>query len=336
MSRAQDLINQIKRKSTVDSTYGKMADMPKPQKVPAIQLSPEAQRKKIAFEKLEAELEKFVETQTSKLKSIKRDVESATIKYRESLYLAMANIYNSYLEIEESPHSDDFYANLRGYLKSKDIRTQANSTDVGLIIRYVFGPIKPKSINDYGNALLEAQLQGVNGADFPCWLKRITITKASQSYQQREKKGESREAKIQRARILVLRMMDVFENRPIAAFSMNAWATEQQVHSGSDMIFMVARGVRRFDRESHIADVRVCFFIPPGIDFEHIVINRLAKHLYTRIDQWEAKLAKVEEVVWAGDLYNYLSDREAEAAEKSRQQWTERMEAAMDMDRGMT
>ncbi len=130
-------------------------------------------------------------------------------------------------------------------------------------------------------------------------------------------------------------MMDVFEAQPIASFEMPAWTVENKVHRGGDFIFLLGRGVRRFDRESHIADVRVCFFIPPGIDFEHMVINRLAKHIYNGVLHWEEELEKIEERVWANDLYNYLSDKEAQAAERSLLQWQERMAAAMDLDRGM-
>jgi hypothetical protein len=66
-----------------------------------------------------------------------------------------------------------------------------------------------------------------------------------------------------------------------------------------------------------------------------MVINRLAKHLYNGVLDWEEQFEKTEEEVWAGDLYNYLSDKEAQAAEKSHLQWQERMAAAMDMERGM-
>jgi hypothetical protein len=240
------------------------------------------------------------------------------------------------MDIEKSEHSGNFYATLRGYLINQDIRIQSNSTEISLVIRYVYGAsIKPKMVNDYGNALMEACLQEITPNDFFEWLKRTSISKASEQYQQRSKEGLSREAQINRARILILRMMDVFEAQPIGSFEMPAWQAEKRVHAGSDFVFLVGRGVRRFDRESHIADIRVCFFIPPGIDFEHMVINRLAKHIYNSVLHWEEVLEKVEEQVWAGDLYNYLSDKEAQAAEKSHLQWQERMAAAMDMERGM-
>ncbi len=190
-------------------------------------------------------------------------------------------------------------------------------------------------MNDYGNALLEACLEEIAPKDFLEWLKRTSISKASQQYQQRAKVGQSREALINRAHILILRMMDVFEAQPVASFEMPAWQAEKKVHAGSDLVFLIGRGVRRYDRGSHIADIRVCFFIPPGIDFEHMVINRLAKHIYNGVLDWEEELEKVEEHVWAGDLYNYLSDKEAQAAERSHTQWQERMVASMDIDRGM-
>jgi hypothetical protein len=336
MSRALAISNELKRKSTVTVTEatGNVINLPAPKNTQKIQLSHEALKRKAAIEKREAEVTNFIKEQSDKLKKIRSGVIKSQIKYRDSLYKSLSGIYASYIDIENSDHSGKFYANLRGYLLDQDIRIQSNSTEVSLAIRYVYGSsIKPKTVNDYGNALLEACLQEVTPKEFLEWLKQTTISKASQQYQQRAKVGLGREALINRARILILRMMDVFETQPIATFEMPAWQAEKKVHAGSDLVFLVARGVRRFDRESHIADIRVCFFIPPGIDFEHMVINRLARHIYNGVLDWEEQLEKVEEHVWAGDLYNYLSDKEAQAAEKSHTYWQERMAASMDLDR---
>lgn len=336
MSSPVVIANDLKRRSVVIDADAKLISSSKHKQKAPIELSSQALLRLAEIEKQEAEVTCFIKKQTDVLKRIRRDVIKSQINYRDSLYTSLAEIYQSFIEIERSEHSGKFYANLRGYLLSNDVRIQGNSTEVSLVIRYIYeNSIKPKLINDYGNALLEACLQEIEPQDFLEWIKNATISKASQLYQQRAKVGQSREALINRARILILRMMDVFETQPIASFGMPAWTAEKKVHPGSDFVFFVGRGVRRFDRESHIADIRVCFFIPPGIDFEHMVINRLAKHIYNNVLHWEEELEKVEEEVWAGDLYNYLSDKEAKAAEKSHLHWQERMMAAMDMDRGM-
>jgi hypothetical protein len=335
MSQAIAIANELKRKSIVKDATGNVITLPTSKQGKEIQLSPEALRRKAAIDKQQADETDFIKKQSDKLKKIKSGVNKARSKYRDSLYASLSGIYASYIDIENSEHSGNFYATLRGYLIDQDIRIQSNSTEISLVIRYVYGAfIKPKLVNDYGNALLEAFLQEIPPKDFLEWLKRTSISKASKLYQERSKVGLSREALINRARILILRMLDVFETQPIAAFEMPAWTAEKKVHAGSDLVFLVGRGVRRFDRESHIADIRVCFFIPPGIDFEHMVINRLAKHIYNSVLHWEEVLGKIEEQVWAGDLYNYLSDKEAQAAEKSHLQWQERMAAAQDINRG--
>ncbi len=295
MNQTTAIANNLKRKSIVKDGKGNVINLPTPKNKPQISLSPEALRRKEAIDKQEAEVKEFIERQSGKLKKIKLNFIKTQIRYRDSLYKSLSGIYASYIDIEKSEHSGIFYANLRGHLINQDIKIQSNSTEVSLVIRYVYGAsIKPKLVNDYGNALLEACLQEITPKDFLEWLKRTTITKASQQYQQRAKVGLSREALINRARILILRMMDVFEAQPVAAFEIPAWTAEKKVHRGSDFVFLVGRGVRRFDRESHIADIRVCFFIPPGIDFEHMVINRLAKHIYNGVLHWEEELEKVK------------------------------------------
>lgn len=336
MEKAALIANDLKRKSIVIDAEAKVISLPAQKQSKSIQLSPQALLRKAAMEKQDAEVTSFIKKQTDELKRIRQDVIKSQIKYRESLYKSLSEMYALYIDIEKSEHSGKFYANLRGFLLSSDVRIQSNSTEVSLVIRYIYeNSLKPKLINDYGNALLEACLEEVEPHDFLDWIKKTTISKASQQYQQRAKIGMSREALINRSRILILRMMDVFEAQPIASFELPVRSAERKVHKGSDFVFLVGRGVRRFDRESHIADIRVCFFIPPGIDFEHMVINRLAKHLYNGVLDWEEEFEKTEEEVWAGDLYNYLSDKEAQAAEKSHVQWQERMAASMDMDRGM-
>lgn len=336
MVQATSLANNLKRKSIVKDATGNVINLPAPKNGSHIALSPAAQKRKAAIDKQEAEVTDFIKKQSDNLKKIKLSVIKSQIKYRDSLYISLSGIYASYIDIEASDHSANFYATLRGYLTDQDVRIQSNSTEVSLVIRYVYGAsIKPKLVNDYGNALMEAYLQEIDPKNFLEWLKQTSISKASQQYQQRAKIGQSREALINRARILILRMMDVFEAQPVASFEMPAWKAEKKVHAGSDLVFLVGRGVRRFDRSSHLADIRVCFFIPPGIDFEHMVINRLANHIYNSVLHWEEELEAAEEEIWAGDLYNYLSDKEADAAEKSHSQWQERMGASMDLDRGM-
>jgi len=335
MANALAISTKLKRTSVITDSEGKVITLPATIQKKAIQLSPESLRRKLEMEKKAIEEQRFVERQTDELKRIRSDVNASMVKYRESVYKNLSDIYSTYIEIEKSEHSDIFYSNLRGHLLGNDVKIQSNSTDVSLVIRYVFGSIKPKMVNDYGNVLLEAGLQEIKPEEFFEWVKNTTITNASAQYQQRTKIGENREELIKRARILILRMIDVFEAQPKASIEMPAWNAQKQVHAGSDLVFLIGRGVRRFDRGSDIADIRICFFIPPGIDFEFMVINRLAKHIYRGVHRWEEGLEKKQEEVWAGDLYNYLSEMEAEAAEKSRVQWQERMAAASDLDRGM-
>lgn len=335
MNTAMELVGKIKRKSTLLDQGGKVITLPPPSKKKEIKLSPEAMKRKVAMEQQEAELTAFIKKHTDKLKKIKASVDDNRIKYRDNLYKSLADVYKSYIDIEADVSSGDFYATLRGYLLDKDFRIQSNSTDVSLLIRYVFGPIKPKAVNDYGNALMEAQLESIKKGDFLTWIKKTTMSKASDQYKARSQKGESREALMSRARVVILRMLDVFETQPRGSFQMLARNAEGWVHSGSDVILLVARGVRRFDRGSDIADIRVCCFIPPSLSFELFIINRLAKHICDGVYHWEEQLGTIEDEVWAGDLYNYLSDKEAEAAEKDAQRWSERMAAAHDLDRGL-
>lgn len=271
----------------------------------------------------------FISTVTDRLKAIHAEVLKARTAYRESVYLNLTTLYSCYVDVEDSEFKDDFYANLRGYLYSNSIRLQSNSTDVGMVIRYVFGNVKPKTIVDYGIVLTAARELGIGIDEFFEWIKKNTISAIVKERNEKVISKDSLKDKMFRARLVILRMLDYREQLNLTMYQSPTVLAVNDVHSkyGSDIVIIIARALRGFDRESHIANYNLVFAIPPSIELEQIVIDRLAKSIVENVEHWESELDAKDESVWANELYEHVEEAENKRAAKDRDKWLAANEA---------
>ena len=290
-------------------------------------LSPHYQVIKDKWDEDEVRKTAFIKIISDRLKAINAEVTKARTAYRESVYLNLTTLYCCYTDIEESEFKDNFYANLRGYLHSENIRLQANSTEVGLAIRYVFGDVKPKTIVDYGIVLTTARELGIGIADFYAWIKLKTISGIVKERNQNVQ--ESLKDRMSRARLVILRMLDYREQLNLTMYQKPALLAEKDVHSqyGSHIVILIARALRGFDRQSHIANYNLVFAIPPSIELEQLIIDRLAKDIVGEIDYWEKELDARDESEWANELYEHVEEAESKRAAKDRDKWLAANEA---------
>jgi hypothetical protein len=75
------------------------------------------------------------------------------------------------------------------------------------------------------------------------------------------------------------------------------------------------------DRESFYADIHVTTILPPNIDIDVIVVDRMAKHIVNVVGEYEDKINKISEQAWGDDLEAYLSTEEAEASRQTVEKW---------------
>ena len=271
----------------------------------------------------------FIKTISDRLKDIRTEVVKARTAYREAVYANLTTLYCCYTDIEDSEFRDSFYANLRGYLYANDIRLQSNSTEVGLAIRYVFGDVKPKTIVDYGIVLTTAREIGVGIADFYEWIKKKTISGTVKERNENVQAKESLKDRMFRARLVILRMLDYREQLNLTMYQKPTVLATKDVHSqhGSDVVILIARALRGFDRQSHIANYNLVFAIPPSIELEQLIIDRLAKDVVGEVDYWEKELDVKDESVWANELYEHVEEAESKRAAKDRAKWLAANEA---------
>jgi len=266
------------------------------------------------------------------------------ISGRERIKLAEAlrDCYGIYLHIESKPDQWNFYDILRSYFTVAKIRIQANTPDEGLLLRYVFPAKSTKQISEYGTVLRYANDKKISKNDFIKWYTATTQTKIL-ALARNSGADDSRD-RLARANQLLLRFLDIREEWPLGVMEYPEYLAGKQVHLPDDLIFVVCRGVRRFDRGVQFdpddpsktqlpqADIRALIFIPPNIDLSNDILNRFARHIASDLEEFEQQLEETTEKVWANDLTAFLTERELGAAYKSADKWADRMQAAIAED----
>lgn len=268
-----------------------------------------------------------------------------TVKFHE----AFRDCYGIYEFIESSEDSYDFYENLRSYFKATLVSIQSNTPDEGLLTRFIF-PRKSdddnkrynKRISEYGTVLRYARNTHVSKKDFIKWYVDTTQTRILSAA--RKSATADNKEKLERAKIVLLRYFDIREQWPLGHFDYPEFLANKQVHLPDELMFVVCRGVRKFNRDIYfdpensdatsvsLAEISALHFIPPNISLVHDLISRLAAFLVPHIDQIEQEIDQKTEQVWADDMANILMERELGSAYKSADKWADRQQALMAED----
>lgn len=209
-------------------------------------------------------------------------------------------------------------------------------------MRYVLTEKSKKQISEYGTVLRYALDNKIAKNDFVRWYTDTTQTKILAAA--RGTNTASTRDRLLRARQLLLQYFDIREEWPLGVMEYPERLAARQVHLPDDLIFVICRGVRRFDRGSGFnpndpsqtqlpqAEVRALHIIPPVIDVADDLINRLARYIVPQLEKFEEEIAKKSQQVWANDLTGYLTDSELGAAYNSADKWADRMQAAVAED----
>lgn len=270
---------------------------------------------------------------------IKKRMQQITNRERTKLAEALRDCYGIFEYIEGNREPWKFYELLRSYFKvSQDQRIQSNTPDECLLLRYVLTEKSKKQISEYGTVLRYALDNKIAKNDFVRWYTETTQTKILAAA--RGSNTASTRDRLMRAYQLLQRYFDIREEWPLGVMDYPERLAARQVHLPDDLIFVICRGVRRFDRGSGFnpddpsqtqlpqAEVRALHFIPPVIDVANDLINRLARYIVPQLEKFEEEIAKKTQQVWVNDLTSYLTDSELGAAYNSADKWADRMQAA--------
>lgn len=254
----------------------------------------------------------------------------------------LRDCYGIYEFVESSKDGVQLYDILRHYFKVTFEKIQSNTPDEALLVRYIFSKKSKKQISEYATVLRYALETGIAKKDFIKWYNDTTQTRIL-ALARKASTADSQD-KLKRAKIVLLRYFDIQEQWPLGHFDYPEYLANRQVHLPDELMFVICRGVRKFNRDLFfdpenpastrvpLAEISALYFIPPQLDIVNDIITRLARLIASNIDNIEAEIEQKTEQVWANDMTNLLMERELGAAYKSADRWANRMQASIAED----
>ena len=292
-----------------------------------------------AFEARIAERDKQHHRLLKQAETIRNRLTKISDREKVKLNEALRDCYGIYEFVENSKDGDQLYDIIRSYFKATLEKIQSNTPNEGLLVRFIFSKKSTKQISEYATVIRYAREVGVAKKDFIKWYTETTQTRILQKA--RKSASSDNTEKLKRAKIALLRYFDIQEQWPLGHFDYPEYLAAKQVHLPDDLIFVICRGVRKFNRDTYfdpenpgatrvpMAEISALHFIPPNVDLINDLITRVAKHLVPYIDEIEEQITQKTEQVWAHDMSNLLMERELGAAYKSADHWADRMQASI-------
>lgn len=261
----------------------------------------------------------------------------------------LRDCYGIYEAIENSKDGDLLYDIIRSYYKATLEKIQSNTPNEGLLARFIF-PRKMnddnkkynKRISEYATVIRYARDTGIAKNAFIKWYDDTTQTRILALA--RKANTADNQEELKRTKIALLRYFDIQEEWPLGHFDYPEYLAAKQVHLPDDLMFVICRGLRKFNRDTYfdpedpaatrvpMAQISALHFIPPNVDMVNDVITRMARQLVPYIDEIEDQINQKTEQVWANDMTNLLMERELGAAYKSADKWADRMQASITED----
>ncbi|WP_150114254.1 hypothetical protein [Polynucleobacter yangtzensis] len=254
----------------------------------------------------------------------------------------LRDCYGIYEFLENSKDGDMLYDIIRSYFKATLEPIQSNTPNEALLVRFIFSKKSKKQVSEYATVLRYARETGIAKNDFVKWYDETTQTRIL-ALARKSSSADSQE-KLKRAKIALLRYFDIQEEWPLGHFDYPEHLSAKQVHLPDDLMFVICRCVRKFNRDVYfdpenpaatrvpLAEISALHFIPPNIDLTNDLITRIARSLVPYIDEIEEQINQKSERVWANDMTSLLMERELGSAYKSADLWANRMQASIAED----
>ena len=260
--------------------------------------------------------------------AVRKKYNIAKEEFRKQRYQAISEAYSIFIEAENAENGDFLYAKIRELFKEHNVKVQSNTPDASLIIRFIFGDIGTAQIFKYGSVLQVAKHSNIKIEDFTKWISEITITGAVQLSQLELQQAETYKERLARARIVIMKYLEIREVKPFATTTMLARHLQNYLSQNNSMCVMLGTGVRKFDRESDYADLHINAILPPNLELDELIVNRFAKYIVNKVDHFENEIREKEEKIWAEELQHRLQEAGEEEALKAHQLRADKQQAA--------
>lgn len=265
-----------------------------------------------------------------RLQKTHKQVSKLNSQYRDLLYGFLQEAYAVYKEAQAHELADSLFANVRGALLKLGIKIQSNTPDAALIVRLVFGAdASTKSVSEYSKVLEAAVSRGVKSDRFAEWLKQETLNKVVIEHRAEVKELETPKDRLDRARRLILRLMDIRDAVPLFTLNTTAHTAEKNLGRSYGLCVALGHANRKMDRESFYAEMRFSLIMPVSLDLEIYIVDKLARYVMPSLTQYELELEQLSETVWADKMFeNLVAACDAEVA-KNNEYWSNRQQAQL-------
>ena len=297
---------------------------------PKVALSAEREQQLAEMNQREAAEKAMLIDWGQRLAVTRKKIINLNDQYRDLLYKYLQEAYAVYKEAQAHELAESLFANVRGALLKLGVKIQSNTPDASLIVRLVFGAdASTKSVSEYSKVLEAAVSRGVKSDMFAEWLKKETLTKVVIEQRAEVKELETPKDRLDRARRLILRMMDIRDAVPLFTHDTTAHTAEKNLGRSYGLCVALGHANRKMDRESFYAEMRFSLIMPVSLDLEIYIVDKLARYVMPSLIQYERELEELSETVWADKMFeNLVAACDAEVA-KNNEYWANRQQAQL-------
>jgi hypothetical protein len=229
--------------------------------------------------------------------------------YKNILYDLLKEAYSVYSEVIRSNLADGFFTALWHELYNSGIKIQKNTPNASLVIRYICGAdISTKTISEYAKVLENASYNDVNAEKFVDWLNYKTMKRVIEDQRAIANNVETRTERMARARLVIMRLIEVRETQRIHSWTTTAWEAEKII-SENGLWFAIGNAHRILDGGSNFnASMNLIWLLPYNKEMEKRLLNIYAETIVDAVEHWEKKMNKMEEKIWGDELWEKLSN----------------------------
>lgn len=242
-----------------------------------------------------------------KLSVTKQRMEKLNDIHKNILGELLKEAFVVYSEAVKTDLGEDFFAALRYELYDKKIKIQKNTPNASLVIRYICGgEVSNKTISEYAKVLENAVHNKIKSGQFVEWLQRKTMTRVIQDQRAIDKNVDTRSEKMARARLVVMRLIEARETKPLHSWKTKEWDAQQQI-SENGLWIGIGNATRALDGSKQLnANMNLVMMLPLNMEMEKRILNVYAETIVDDVEYWEKQIRKLEEKVWGEELWEKL------------------------------
>ena len=243
----------------------------------------------------------------SRLKTTKITMEKLNKKYEEYLVGLLKDAYSVYEEVVKSDLADDFFSAVWNELYKEGIKIQKNTPNASLVVRYICGAsISTKTVSNYAKVLEGADYNNIKPEQFVAWVQHKTMTRVIEDQRAIVNNVETRTERMARARLVIMRLIEVRETQRIHSWTTTAWEAEKLI-SENGLWLGIGNAHRILDGGSNFnASMNLIWLLPYNKEMEKRILNIYAETIVDEVEHWEKKMNKMEEKIWGDELWEKL------------------------------